>query len=107
VTKAPDIHLKAAAEAATQTKGTEEPVHVPASPLTSRFSFPPDVEVFLTEDDLTNRWPVSKKTLQRWRTLGAGVPHIKLGRRVAYRLQDVVDFECSSARISTSKRLMR
>jgi len=64
-------------------------------------------DVFLTENDLTKRWTVSNKTLQRWRSTGYGLPYLKLSGKVRYRLQDVIDFERDSARKSTSERLAR
>lgn len=78
------------------------------SPLSTQLDSAPAAEavgeeVFLTEAELSKRWSVSKKTLQRWRTIGYGIPHLKLSRKVLYKLKDVVAFETSSMRISTSE----
>ncbi len=47
----------------------------------------------LDEKALAARWPVSRRTLQRWRQEGKGPPYVKLGRRVAYRLADIEAWE--------------
>jgi hypothetical protein len=38
---------------------------------------------------LTNQSP---KTLESWRNRGEGLPFLKLGRRIRYRLSDVLEF---------------
>ena len=58
----------------------------------------------LTEHELAQRWSVSIKTLQNRRVTGGGVPFLKLGRSVRYRLADVVAFEEAARRVSTSHR---
>lgn len=51
------------------------------------------VHVFLTERDLADRHRLSVKALQSHRSSGKGVPFIKLGRSVRYRLSDVLAWE--------------
>lgn len=58
----------------------------------------------LTESDLATRWQISIKTLQNARVSGRGLPFLKLGRSVRYRLADVEAHEASSIRFSTSDR---
>jgi hypothetical protein len=38
---------------------------------------------------LSRRWTLSPRTLERWRWLKAGPPYLKIGGRVVYRLEDV------------------
>ena len=47
----------------------------------------------LKENELAERWGVSPKTLQRWRTERRGPPYLKLSKRVAYPLEDILAFE--------------
>ena len=42
---------------------------------------------------LAERWDVSVRTLERWRSEGKGPPYLKLGGHVAYRLVDVEAYE--------------
>ena len=45
---------------------------------------------YLDEDGLHDRYLISKRTAQRWRTTGDGPPFVRLGRRrVIYRVADV------------------
>lgn len=53
----------------------------------------------LTEIELAERWGVSPKTLQRWRTDGRGPSYLKLSKRVAYSIEDILAFESSQKRI--------
>lgn len=44
---------------------------------------------YLTEEEFSTRYHVSRRTAQRWRTTGDGPPFVRLGpRRVLYRLSD-------------------
>jgi len=43
--------------------------------------------------DLSRRWNISPRTLERWRWLKQGPPYLKIGGRVVYRLEDVIGFE--------------
>ncbi len=47
----------------------------------------------LTETQLAQRWQLSVKTLQANRWKGIGCNHVKLGRLVRYRMEDVVAYE--------------
>jgi hypothetical protein len=49
----------------------------------------------LNQVELSRRWSISPRTLERWRWLKEGVPYIKVGGRVLYRLEDVQAFEAS------------
>ncbi|MFS0738186.1 helix-turn-helix domain-containing protein [Sphingomonas sp. 1P06PA] len=52
--------------------------------------------------ELARRWKLSPRTLERWRWLGQGPRHLKIGGRVVYRLDDIEAFEAASVRDSTS-----
>ncbi|WP_421696523.1 hypothetical protein [Aestuariivirga sp.] len=49
--------------------------------------------IFLTESQLAERWQVSVKKLQADRGNRCGVPFVKIGRSVRYRLAEVLAFE--------------
>ena len=55
----------------------------------------------LNQNDLALRWNVSPRTLERWRWLGQGPLFLKLGGRVAYRLEDIHAFEEAKVREAT------
>jgi hypothetical protein len=47
----------------------------------------------LNQTELGRRWRVSPRTLERWRWLKQGPAFLKLGGRVAYRIEDIEAFE--------------
>jgi hypothetical protein len=49
----------------------------------------------LNQVQLSRRWSISPRTLERWRWLRAGPQYLKIGGRVVYRLEDVEAFEKS------------
>jgi hypothetical protein len=57
----------------------------------------------LNEKQLAERWDVSVRTLQAARVRGTGVPFVRIGRAVRYRMEDVLDYEQSRLRTSTSE----
>ena len=61
----------------------------------------------LNENELAQRWGVSPKTLQRWRSEGRGPRYLKLSKRVSYPLEAVIDFEYSALHDSTSERVAK
>ena len=56
----------------------------------------------ITEVQFAERQNRSVKTIQNDRLTGHGVPFVKFGRSVRYRLSDVVEFEDAHLRGSTS-----
>lgn len=50
----------------------------------------------LKEAALAARWQISKRTLQRWRQNETGPAYLRLGGRVAYCIEDVLEFESAS-----------
>jgi len=47
----------------------------------------------LNQIDLSRRWNISPRTLERWRWLKQGPRYLKIGGRVVYRLDDIEEFE--------------
>jgi hypothetical protein len=50
----------------------------------------------LNQVELSRRWSLSPRTLERWRWLGQGPAYLKIGGRVVYQLEDVEAFEAQS-----------
>ncbi len=61
----------------------------------------------LSETELAQRWGVSPKTLQRWRSEGRGPHYLKLSKRVTYPLETVTEYEHSALHVSTSERVIK
>lgn len=59
----------------------------------------------LNQRQLANRWCVSEACLERWRHQGIGPVFLKLGGRVAYRLEDIEAYETACLRNSTSEHV--
>ena len=55
----------------------------------------------LTQIELSERWTVSPRTLERWRWLGQGPRFLKIGGRVVYRIEDIEAYEAERSRQST------
>jgi hypothetical protein len=47
----------------------------------------------LNQVDLSRRWSLSPRTLERWRWQGFGPRYLKIGGRVVYRLEDIEVYE--------------
>ena len=47
----------------------------------------------LNQVQLSRRWSLSPRTLERWRWLRIGPPYLKVGGRVVYRLDDIETYE--------------
>ena len=43
--------------------------------------------------ELSRRWRLSPRTLERWRLQGTGPQYLKVGGRVVYRLKDIEAYE--------------
>jgi hypothetical protein len=60
----------------------------------------------LNQIELSRRWSLSPRTLERWRWLKQGPDYLKVGGRVIYRLEDIELFESGGLRrIDGSRRL--
>ena len=56
----------------------------------------------LNQLELSRRWSVSPRSLERWRWTGVGPHFLKVGGRVVYRLTDIEEFEAERLHRSTS-----
>lgn len=54
----------------------------------------------LNQVQLSRRWSLSPRTLERWRWLKAGPQYLKIGGRVVYRLEDVEHFESAQLHLN-------
>ena len=54
----------------------------------------------LNQIQLSRRWSISPRTLERWRWLKEGPRYLKIGGRVVYRLEDVEQFETAQLHLS-------
>lgn len=61
-------------------------------------------KIAINENELAQRWGISPKTLQRWRTEGRGPRYLKLSKRVTYPLDEIFDFEKRALHESTWQR---
>jgi hypothetical protein len=52
----------------------------------------------LNQVELSRRWSLSPRTLERWRWLKQGPDYLKVGGRIVYRLTDVEAFEVEHLR---------
>jgi hypothetical protein len=52
----------------------------------------------LNQVELSRRWSLSPRTLERWRWLRCGPRYLKIGGRVVYRLEDIEAFEAERTR---------
>jgi hypothetical protein len=55
----------------------------------------------LNQVELATRWRISPRTLERWRFTGEGPQFIKIGGRVAYRVEDIEAYEAEQIRQAT------
>lgn len=58
-----------------------------------------------TEKELAKYWGVTKSTLQKWRTSGTGPIYIKIGGRVIYPREYILEYEKSRIFQGTAQRL--
>ncbi|MFH5926910.1 helix-turn-helix transcriptional regulator [Roseomonas xinghualingensis] len=56
------------------------------------------------QHELAQRWCISPRTLERWRWIGEGPAFLKIGARVAYRLEDVEAYEAEQRRTPATQR---
>ena len=80
---------------------------IPRSSQQAINSLSPGDRRVLNENELAQRWGISPKTLQRWRSEGRGPKYLKLSKRVSYPLDAVIDFETNALHDSTSERSVR
>jgi excisionase family DNA binding protein len=51
-----------------------------------------DLERLMTKGELADRWRVSEKTIDR-HIRNNGLPHIRIGRQIRFRLSDILAHE--------------
>ena len=56
----------------------------------------------LNQIELSRRWSLSPRTLERWRWLREGPVYLKIGGRVVYRLEDIEAYEAEQRRASNA-----
>jgi len=56
-----------------------------------------------TEQEAAFYTNYSRRTLQKWRTVGGGPKYLKIGRTVRYRLEDLDAFLAAGERHNTSE----
>ena len=54
----------------------------------------------INQIELSRRWRLSPRTLERWRYRGTGPQYLKVGGRVVYRLSDIEAFEATQIHAS-------
>lgn len=57
---------------------------------------PQEYGPFLNQTELSRRWKVSPRTLERWRYQRNGPQYRRIGGRVVYALADIESFEAAS-----------
>lgn len=63
--------------------------------------------LLLSTKALSGRWQVKAQTLQKWRSDNVGPKYIKIGGRVMYRIEDVIQYEQERYFHGTSSRANR
>jgi hypothetical protein len=58
----------------------------------------------LNQVELSRRWKISPRTLERWRWLGEGPRYLKVGGRVIYRLEDIIEHEEQQLKATQERR---
>jgi hypothetical protein len=61
-------------------------------------------KTFLNQHELSKRWKLSPRTLERWRWLGTGPRYHKIGGRVIYRLEDIEAWEQNRSFVCTAQQ---
>lgn len=52
----------------------------------------------LDQNQVAQRWHISQRTLEAWRWRRRGPAYLKLGGKVAYRLEDIEAYEAERRR---------
>ena len=60
----------------------------------------------LTEEELATYWGVARYTLQKWRYNGQGPMYIKIGGKIRYTKEAIIEYEKNRVFLSTSKRVL-
>jgi hypothetical protein len=54
----------------------------------------------LNQIELSRRWSLSHRTLERWRWLKKGPPYLKIGGRIVYELSAIESFEAAQRHLA-------
>ena len=54
--------------------------------------------------ELSRRWRLSPRTLERWRFQGTGPQYLKIGGRVVYRLEDIEAYEAEQLQATATAK---
>jgi hypothetical protein len=57
----------------------------------------------LNQIELSRRWSISPRTLERWRWLREGPHYLKIGGRILYRLDDIEAYEAVKVHAPSTK----
>jgi hypothetical protein len=60
----------------------------------------------LNQLELSRRWAISPRTLERWRWKAEGPDYVKIGGRILYRLEDVERHESENLRQAAKSGLV-
>jgi len=53
-------------------------------------------KIFLNQNELAERWGMSPRTLENWRSTGKGPAYVKIGGQVRYKFEDIKKLEETS-----------
>lgn len=57
----------------------------------------------LNQIQLSRRWCLSPRTLERWRWLKIGPTYLRAGGRILYRLEDIEAYEKASLQVTSGR----
>lgn len=60
--------------------------------------------LFISQNELAQRWKISETTLERWRAQRIGPSFLKLGGQVRYRLMDITAFEDQTLKVMSLQK---
>ena len=60
----------------------------------------------LNQVELSRRWGLSPRTLERWRWLKQGPAYLKVGGAIRYRIEDVEAFEAAQLRPNSRAEIL-
>lgn len=60
--------------------------------------------LFISQNELAQRWQISESTLVRWRTQRIAPSFLKLGGQVRYRLMDITAFEDQTLQVMSLQK---
>lgn len=69
--------------------------------IASKSTSAPSLGNHLRQNQLAKRWGIAQQTLANWRWQKKGPPHLRIGGRILYRLEDIEQFEAEHLRGNT------